>query len=99
MVKLAHGLAHECQHFRESDSIFRGLGFSLLSRFGARAALVATAVAFGLVHGFLVPLPLFVIVGLSLGWLRMRTGSIYPGMLMHGTFNAVATILAVSLGA
>jgi uncharacterized protein len=79
--------------------MFRGLGFSLLYRFGPRTALVGTAVAFGLIHGFLVALPIFVIVGLSLGWLRMRTGSVYPGMLMHGGFNAVATILAVSLGA
>lgn len=78
---------------------FRGLGFSLLSRFGPRAAVLGTGVLFGLVHGFLVALPIFVVVGLSLGWLRMRTGSVYPGMLMHGMFNAVATILAVSLGA
>jgi membrane protease YdiL (CAAX protease family) len=78
---------------------FRGLGFSLLSRFGPRTAVLGTAILFGLVHGFLVALPIFVIVGLSLGWLRMRTGSVYPGMLMHGVFNAVATILAVSLGA
>jgi membrane protease YdiL (CAAX protease family) len=81
------------------ELMFRGLGFSLLSRFGPRAAVLGTGVLFGLVHGFLVALPIFVIVGLSLGWLRMRTGSVYPGMLMHGTFNAVATILAVSLGA
>jgi CAAX protease family protein len=80
------------------ELMFRGLGFSLLSRFGARAALFATAVLFGLIHGFLVALPLFVIVGLALGWLRMRTGSVYPGMLMHGVFNAAATILVISLG-
>ena len=28
----------------------------------------------------------------------MRTGSVYPDMLMHGVFNSAATILAVSLG-
>ena len=80
------------------ELMFRGLGFRLLSRFGPRIALVGTAVAFGLIHGFLFALPIFVIVGLSLGWLRMRTGSVYPGMLMHGVFNSAATILAVSLG-
>jgi membrane protease YdiL (CAAX protease family) len=77
---------------------FRGLGFSLLSKFGAKTALFGTAVLFGLTHGFLIALPLFVTVGLALGWLRMRTGSVYPGMIMHGVLNAVATILAVSLG-
>jgi uncharacterized protein len=77
---------------------FRGLGFGLLSKYGVRVALVGTAVLFGLVHGFLVALPLFVIVGLALGWLRMRSGSVYPGMVMHGLFNAAVTVAAISLG-
>ena len=77
---------------------FRGLGFGLLSKYGVRVALVGTAVLFGLVHGFLVALPLFVIVGLALGWLRMRSGSVYPGMVMHGLCNAAVTVAAISLG-
>jgi membrane protease YdiL (CAAX protease family) len=77
---------------------FRGLGFGLLSGFGSRNALLATAVLFGLYHGFVIALPLFVIAGLALGWLRMRTGSVYPCMVMHGLFNASALILAVSVG-
>jgi len=43
-------------------------------------------------------LPIFVIIGLALGWLRMRTGSVYPAMVMHGMHNAVVLVLAVSLG-
>jgi CAAX protease family protein len=78
---------------------FRGLGFSLLSRFGPLTALIGTAVLFGVVHGYLVALPIFVIFGLALGWLRMRTGSVYPGMVMHGLVNGGVTILAVILGA
>lgn len=73
---------------------FRGLGFALLSRFGDLLALVGTAVAFaaahGLVNGFL-PLLLF---GLALAFLRLRTRSVYPGMLLHGTFNGLALVLA-----
>jgi membrane protease YdiL (CAAX protease family) len=30
------------------------------------------------------------------GWLRARTDSVYPGMLLHATFNAVALLVAVS---
>jgi membrane protease YdiL (CAAX protease family) len=26
--------------------------------------------------------------------LRLRTGSIYPGMLLHGSFNALALVVA-----
>jgi membrane protease YdiL (CAAX protease family) len=76
---------------------FRGLGYSLLSPFGSGIAIAATGVLFGLMHGFVVALPIFVIVGLVLGWVRMRSGSVYPGMLMHGAFNAIALILAVSV--
>jgi membrane protease YdiL (CAAX protease family) len=76
----------------------RGLGFALLRPFGERAAIVGTAVPFGLMHGFLGALPFFVVAGLALGWVRSRTGSVYPGMLMHGAVNATAVILSVSLG-
>jgi len=80
------------------ELMFRGLGYHLLSRYGARAALLLTAVLFGLMHGYLLALPLFVIAGLAFGWLRMRTGSVYPGMVMHGLFNATMLIAAVTLG-
>jgi hypothetical protein len=76
---------------------FRGLGFSLLHAYGNRIAIGATAVLFGLVHGFLIALPIFILIGLALAWLRARTKSVYPGMLMHGTFNAAATVLAITL--
>ncbi len=39
-----------------------------------------------------------VIVGLSLSWLRARTGSIYPGMLWHIANNAVALIVLKMIG-
>jgi len=28
----------------------------------------------------------------------MRSGSVYPGMVMHGLFNAAVTVAAISLG-
>lgn len=76
----------------------RGLGFALFQPFGERAAIVGTAVPFGLMHGFVSVLPVFVAIGLALGWVRSRTGSVYPAMLMHSTVNALAVILSVSLG-
>jgi membrane protease YdiL (CAAX protease family) len=39
----------------------------------------------------------FVVYGLTLGWLRSRTGNIYPGMLAHGATNAVALTLTFAL--
>jgi membrane protease YdiL (CAAX protease family) len=75
---------------------FRGVGFTLLrARFGVRPAIVSSAVFFGLAHGLVEALPLLVAFGVGLAWLRQRQESTIPGMLLHGTFNAVA--LALSL--
>ena len=75
---------------------FRGIGYTLLARFGAWPAILLTGLAFGLAHGLVDGLPLLVLFGCLLAWLRTRTDSIYPGMLVHGTFNAIALIAAVT---
>jgi membrane protease YdiL (CAAX protease family) len=75
---------------------FRGVGFGLLkARFGVEPAIVGSAVVFGLAHGLVEALPLLVAFGIGLAWLRERQGSTIPGMILHGTFNAIA--LAASL--
>jgi uncharacterized protein len=79
------------------ELMFRGLGYGLLEPFGAGTAIVVTGVLFGLVHGYVYVLPVFIVYGLVLGWLRSRTGSIYPGMLAHGATNATVLILTVAL--
>jgi CAAX protease family protein len=77
---------------------YRGLGISLFSPYGMGLAVVVTGVLFGLTHGLLIGLPVLAFFGVVVGWLRARTDSVYPGMLLHGTFNAVALIVAVSGG-
>jgi membrane protease YdiL (CAAX protease family) len=37
------------------------------------------------------------IFGIGLGWLRSRVDSVYPGMIVHGVFNGLALVLAVTL--
>jgi membrane protease YdiL (CAAX protease family) len=80
------------------ELLYRGIGYSLLARFGPWTAILATGMFFALAHGMIVALPLFIAYGIALGWLRFRTGSVYPGMLVHGTSNALAVILAVTFG-
>jgi membrane protease YdiL (CAAX protease family) len=77
------------------ESMFRGLGFRLLAKFGRTAAIVAVGVAFGLAHGIPEALPILIPLGAGLAWLRDRTDSIYPGMVLHGLFNAVQVVVAV----
>jgi membrane protease YdiL (CAAX protease family) len=74
---------------------FRGLGFGLLLRYGRLAAVGGTALAFALGHGLVQGLPALLIFGIGIALLRLRTGSVYPGMLLHACFNGAA--LAFSL--
>jgi membrane protease YdiL (CAAX protease family) len=76
---------------------YRGLGFSLLVRYGTWPAIIAVGVLFGLAHGLLVSLPVIVFFGCVLAWLRSRTDSVYPGMVLHGVFNLIALVLAVTV--
>ena len=75
---------------------YRGLGISLLLPWGAVLAVGATGLLFGAAHGLLVALPILTVFGLVVGWLRVRTNSVYPGIALHGTFNAIALIAAVA---
>jgi membrane protease YdiL (CAAX protease family) len=80
------------------ELLFRGLGIGLLLPYvGAVPAIIVTGVAFGLAHGLVLGLPVLSIFGFTLGWLRWRTGSVYPGMAVHALFNAAALIAAVTL--
>ena len=75
---------------------YRGLGYSLLAPYGPWVAVVVTGILFGLSHGLLVALPILAFFGLVVGWLRMKTDSVYPSMILHGVFNGVALIVSVA---
>jgi membrane protease YdiL (CAAX protease family) len=76
---------------------YRGLGFSLLARFGQTPAIVLVGIAFGLGHGLVIALPILVAFGTGLAYLRSRTGSVYPSIVLHAVFNAFALALAVTV--
>ncbi|MFI5302171.1 MAG: CPBP family intramembrane glutamic endopeptidase, partial [Polyangiales bacterium] len=79
------------------ELLFRGLGFSLFERFGRWQAILTIGIAFGLYHGLVQALPELALFGCALAWLRSKTASVFPGMLLHGTFNAIALIAAVTV--
>ncbi len=76
---------------------YRGLGFSVVARFGRWPAILIVGVMFGLAHGLIVSLPVIVAFGCVLAWIRDRTDSVIPGMFLHGAFNLIALIVAVTL--
>ncbi len=75
---------------------FRGLGFHALRRFGEWSAILLVGISFGLVHGLVDGLPILAVFGSVLAYLRWRTASVYPGMLVHAVFNAIALVAAVT---
>jgi len=82
------------------EIFFRGyLLPALRTRMSPAAAIVLSAVAFGLFHG-INPNPLAAervlsstLIGLVLGWVRWRTGTVLPGIVLHTVNNSLLILL------
>jgi len=80
------------------ELLFRGFLQPLFSKtFGVIAGILITAILFGLLHSFQYKnvwqyVAAVSFVGVVLGAVRYRTGSIIPSMVMHGCYNAVAAV-------
>jgi sodium transport system permease protein len=74
---------------------FRGFILSGLRRTGHKwAAIALTSVFFGLAHGILQQSLSAFFVGMVIGYIAVKTGSIWPGILYHLVHNS----LGISLG-
>jgi membrane protease YdiL (CAAX protease family) len=76
---------------------YRGLGFSLLRPYGTASAIIGVGLAFGLAHGLIEALPILSLFGIGLAWLRERTDSVYPPILLHAVFNGFALAVSVAV--
>jgi membrane protease YdiL (CAAX protease family) len=75
------------------EFVFRGiLQNSLSSRVSAWAALIITTTVFALLHT-LWRFPGAFMLGLFLGFLYMRTGSLIPGLVSHVVINGTSVVL------
>lgn len=72
----------------------RGIVHGLLSRFGEGFALVMTAILFGAMHGNFQQIPFAFIVGLVLGYVRIKTGSIWVCVYIHFVNNFISVIFS-----
>ncbi len=77
---------------------FRGilLGGLLKMRCRPWIAILITALAFSLVHGYAVKLVGTLLIGIIVGWLYWRTGSIIPCLIIHIVNNSFAYIIHLS---
>lgn len=73
---------------------FRGLGLTYLERAGVpfAAANIVQALAFGIFHMNLTQGIYTFVLGLALGYVTNRSGSIAPAMLMHLVYNLMGTL-------
>ena len=77
------------------EVVFRGAILrSLLEKFSKPwTAIAISALLFALIHLNPAQLPHAFVVGLLLGWMYWRTGSIIPGVLLHVVNNTVSYIM------
>ena len=79
------------------ELFFRGLALRALeARMSRRAALVASAMLFGLTHFQFLQLPALVMIGLVCGWLAQRDGRLGRALWAHVGFNATTTLVLLA---
>lgn len=83
------------------ETLFRGILFQGLRhtfekvvsyRGSVAGAAIISGLVFGLAHGEIHSLPILAFLGVILAFVFQYTRSIYPSVLVHGIFNAVALI-------
>lgn len=80
------------------EVMFRGVGYGLLERFGRPVAIFVVGISFALVHGLVAGFPVIAAFGTGLAYLRARTGSIYPCIVLHAAFNAFGLAIGITTG-
>ena len=77
------------------ELLFRGLIYGYVDgRFGARAAWAISSVLFALAHAEPAHVALVFPIGVLLGWVRMRSASLWPCVLAHMINNIVVVCWA-----
>lgn len=74
---------------------FRGIILQKLRKYGDGFAILMSASLFGLMHGNIVQIPFAFIIGLVLGFITVKTGSIIPAVITHFCNNCVSVIVSI----
>ncbi len=76
------------------ELFFRGMLYPLLRRqWGVSVAIVGSALLFAAAHFILLLVPALFLIGLLLGLLRERSGSVLPCILFHALQNGTALLV------
>lgn len=77
------------------EIVFRGVLFSAIKkRYGLIAGIILSSLIFTLVHIDPIQMISVLPLGIYLAIMYQRTGSIYPGMILHATWNLIVLLIA-----
>jgi len=94
-IYLFYALALSVGPAISEELAFRGVILQgLRSRLGASSAVVVAAVLFGAIHIDILQGLGAIVIGIYLGYLTVRSGSIVPAMVAHGVNNLWSTVEA-----
>lgn len=75
----------------------RGCVMQPLRKYGDNFAIIMSACAFGLMHCNLIQAPFALIVGLGLGYIAIKTESLWPAIIVHALNNFISTAVSYLL--
>ncbi len=77
------------------ELFFRGLGVRAFGFLGLVPSILVTAAVFALAHGLPAAIPALGFFALVLGYVRFRSGSVWPGVIAHASYNLVGILVAL----
>ena len=70
----------------------RGYTMGNLRKYGDKFAIIASSIVFALIHGNFIQIPFALIVGLGIGYLTVKTRSLWTGVLIHAGNNLFSVV-------
>jgi uncharacterized protein len=77
------------------ELLYRGIVTNALLRYGPSVGVVGSTVIFALMHGINNIFPAAVVAGLATAEIFRRSGSIWPGLVVHVVFNLPSFLIMV----
>ncbi len=72
------------------EFMMRGIVLGIMRPFGDKIAIFASAFIFSIMHASILQIPFTFLLGLLLGFMVVKTESIWPAVILHGMNNAMA---------
>ncbi len=72
----------------------RGIVLGMLKKHGEGFAIITSSIVFGIMHGNFEQIPFAIMVGLVLGYIYVKTGSIWTCVAVHCANNAVSVVFS-----